>query len=86
MLDAVRTCLHRIQELSGRGWSDVGLDQIPADRLEGFDSYASVEVTTALEAQLGRRINADTIFYDGKRALTLRQACECLAKSIGTPN
>lgn len=71
----VRSCMQSIQTLSGRPWREVSLDECPCDRLDGFDSYASVEATTELEKKLGKKLHADTVFYNGKDALTLREVC-----------
>ena len=75
-MTVIRTSLRAIQALSGRPWREVQPDECPSDRLDGFDSYASVEATTDIENRLGRKLEADTVFYDGKKALTLRQACK----------
>jgi acyl carrier protein len=81
----VRTCMRSIQTLSGRPWREVSLDECPHERLDGFDSYASVEATTEIEKLLGRKIDADTVFYNGKSALTLRQVCDRVESLLATP-
>jgi acyl carrier protein len=71
--------------LSGRPWREVSLDECPSDRLDGFDSYASVEATTEIEKKLGKQLVADTVFYNDRNALTLRQVCDRVESLLDTP-
>ena len=61
------------------------MDECPRDRLDGFDSYASVEATTELEKKLGRKLDVDTLFYNGRNALTLRDVCSRLERLLSAP-
>jgi hypothetical protein len=75
LLTIIRSCMRAIQTLSGRQWREVGPDECPVDRLDGFDSYASVEATSEIEKRLGKKLDADTVFFDGTKPLTLREVC-----------
>jgi acyl carrier protein len=85
LLALIRSCMESIQILSGRSWREVSPDECPSDRLDGFDSYASVETTTEIEKRLGKKLTADTVFYNGKNALTLREVCDRVESLLATP-
>jgi acyl carrier protein len=76
--------LREVQELSGRKWSQLGPDLKPIGALDGFDSLASVEATVMIEEKLGCSLDMDSVFLseDGKRALTVKEISERLAKLL----
>lgn len=76
--------LREVQELSGRGWSELRPDLPPIGSLDGFDSLASVEATVMIEQKLGCDLEMDSVFLsdDGTHALTVKQICERLAKLL----
>ena len=76
--------LREAQELSGREWSDLSLECKPIGALEGFDSLAAIEATVMLEQKLGCDLDLESLFVseNGKRALTIKEICERLAKTL----
>lgn len=77
--------LRHVQALGGREWSGLNADACPIGALEGFDSYTGLEATQIIEERLGRPLELDTAFVDraGKRALTLDQIVDYVAKALG---
>lgn len=76
-----------IQEQSGRTWRDLTETQRVIGTLDGFESINGVEATAVIEqlvieAGLGAKVNAETLFTDGRRALTVGEAVERLAAAI----
>jgi len=82
VLNALKECQH----LSGREWSDLGMDAKPIGVLDGFDSLSGVEATVMIEQRLGCTFDVESLFVseDGKRALTLREISERLRKLIAS--
>ncbi len=76
--------LREAQELSGRKWSELSIDCKPIGDLEGFDSLTAVEATVMIEEKLGCNLDFDSVFVseNGKRALTIKEICERLAKKL----
>lgn len=76
--------LHQAQEMSGRKWSDLSIECKPIGDLEGFDSLTAVEATVMIEEKLGCNLESESVFVseDGRRALTIREICERLAKQL----
>ena len=80
--------LREAQELSGRKWSELSVDCKPIGDLEGFDSLTAVEATVMIEEKLGCDLELDSVFVseNGKRALTIKEICEGLAKKLERRN
>ncbi len=75
------------QRISGRAWKDLPDHSNVVNVLEGFDSIAGIETTSIIEGLLaaekpGCTINAETLFVDGRRALTLSESVDALEKAI----
>jgi acyl carrier protein len=80
--------LHEAQKLGGREWSELSADCKPIGDLEGFDSLTAVEATVMIEEKLGCDLELDSVFVseNGKRALTIKEICEQLAKKLERRN
>jgi len=88
LLPVVLEVLREAQQLSGREWTPLAPDAKPIDVLDGFDSLAGVEATVMIEEKLGTTLDIESVFVseDGKKALTVKQICERLAKLIPVPD
>ena len=78
--------LKEVQRLSGRDWTDLGVDAKPIGALDGFDSLSGVEATVMFEQRLGCTLDVDSVFVseDGKRALKVREVSERLRKLLAS--
>ena len=76
--------LHQAQEMSGREWAELSIECKPIGDLDGFDSLTAVEATVMIEEKLGCSLESDSVFVseDGKRALTIKEICERLARKL----
>lgn len=77
-----------VQKESGRRWSDEveGTSKV-IGLLDGFESVNGIEATGVIErliieAGLGVKVTAETLFTDGRRAKTIDEAVEILATTI----
>jgi hypothetical protein len=78
-----------VQEDSGRAWKDLAVSSMVIGEVDGFESINGIEATCVIERLvieqgLGTKVEAETLFTDGRRAHTLEQAVEILAKAILT--
>jgi acyl carrier protein len=76
--------LREAQKLGGREWSELNVDCKPIGDLEGFDSLTAVEATVMIEEKLGCDLEIDSVFVSesGKRALTIKEICDRIAKKL----
>jgi hypothetical protein len=79
--------IKEVQEDSGRAWTDiVGASKVIGG-VDGFESINGIEATCVverlvIEQGLGAKVNAETLFTDGRRAHTVDEAVDILAKTI----
>lgn len=81
----VLEALKKVQELSGKPWTELKHDSKPIGDLAGFDSLTAIEATILIEEKLGCKIGQDTFFVsdNGIHALTIKQICDHLAGMLG---
>jgi hypothetical protein len=77
----------QVQEDSGRTWRDLTESSKVIGTLDGFESINGIEATCVverlvIESGLGSRVSAETLFVNGRRALTVGEAVDVLAKTI----
>jgi acyl carrier protein len=77
--------LQEIQKSSGRDWANLPASEKPIGALDGFDSLSAIEATVMIEEKLGCSLGLDSVFVsgDGRRALSLREISERIAKLSG---
>jgi len=82
--EALEKVLRQVQITSGRDCPQIGDATKPIGDLDAFDSLTAVEATVLLELELNCKIADGTPFISasGKRALTVAEAVERLAKLI----
>jgi hypothetical protein len=74
---ALLEVLQEVQKIRGRTWTELTLEDIPMEDLDGFDSLTSVESTVMVEEKLEcGELGIASIFVseDNKKALTIREA------------
>lgn len=76
-----------VQEESGRAWTDVTGSSKVVGTVDGFESINGIEATGVIERLLieqglGTKVSVETLFTNGRRAHTLDEAIDILAKSI----
>jgi acyl carrier protein len=81
---AIEKVLREVQTISGRDCPRLADATKPIGDLDAFDSLTAVEATVLLELELNCKIAQGTPFISasGKRALTVAEAVERLAKLI----
>jgi hypothetical protein len=76
-----------VQDDSGRAWTEVVGSSKVIGVVDGFESINGIEATCiierlVIEQGLGTKVSAETLFTDGRRAHTLDEAVDILAKTI----
>jgi hypothetical protein len=79
--------VQEVQEDSGRVWKEVVGSSKVIGVLDGFESINGIEATCVIERLviergMGKKVDADTLFTDGRRAYTVDEAVEILANAI----
>jgi hypothetical protein len=83
----VLAAVKEVQDEGGRTWKEITGASKVIGVVDGFDSINGIEATgvierIVIEKGLGTKVNAETLFTDGRRAHTVDEAVEILAKSI----
>ena len=76
----VVAALKRAQEISGEEYVEIGPEDKPLGKLDGFDSLKGIEVTVMIEGELGCEIERDSLFVWDNRATTLAEVCAYLGE------
>jgi len=87
-IKAIVNVLEELQRVSGRPCGQLTGSTKPIGDLVGFDSLSGIEATVALEAALDLKLETDNALVaevkGRKRALTITEAAERIAKHLNT--
>jgi len=78
----VVSALQEHQQASGRPWQVLDDDMKPIGSLPGFDSLSGIEATISIEQRLSHALDSETVFEDGRRAFTISEICDSIAKGL----
>jgi hypothetical protein len=82
--DIVIAALQEHQQASGRPWQVLKDDMTPIGALPGFDSLSGIEATISIEQRLNHALDSETVFEDGRRAFTISEICDSIAKGLSS--